>query len=188
MYYSDVKEVICTENLICNKRISNAGQEWSARRPGNRPIGANDATRDPETCLGAYATHTIVQPPHTGHNTMSSIKHHQEDPNKKIMTSPLAYGKFFRKTGSRWLRVASNGGTTSAQTAILYRRSIEWCPHVDVYCQSLVRYHSGRALNVVDIHCITVTRSSLRMVYSIGDAYWVSRRLDNIASSHAGTF
>ena len=42
MYYNDVKEVICTENSICNKRISNAGQEWPAERPGNRPLGARD--------------------------------------------------------------------------------------------------------------------------------------------------
>ena len=30
MYYNDVNEVISTENESCNKRISNAGQEWSA--------------------------------------------------------------------------------------------------------------------------------------------------------------
>ena len=36
LHYSDVREVICTENLICNKRISNAGQNG---RRGDRAIG-----------------------------------------------------------------------------------------------------------------------------------------------------
>ena len=68
MYYNDVNEVICTENESCNKRISCAGQEWSARRPGNRPIGASTTTWNSNMCLGPYATCTI-QSPHTGHNT-----------------------------------------------------------------------------------------------------------------------
>ena len=37
MYYNDVNEVICTDEEICNKRISCAGQEWSAGRPGEDP-------------------------------------------------------------------------------------------------------------------------------------------------------
>ena len=37
MYYNDLNEVKCT-HLICNERISNVGQEWSAGRQGNRPI------------------------------------------------------------------------------------------------------------------------------------------------------
>ena len=69
LHYSDVREVICTENLICNKRISNAGQEWSAGRPGNRPIGARDAAQNSDTCLGPYATCDCVQSPLMGHNT-----------------------------------------------------------------------------------------------------------------------
>ena len=36
-----------------------------------------------------------------------------------------------------------------------------------------------------DLCCDTIARCSLRMVYNIGDAYWVSRRLDNATSSHA---
>ena len=68
MYYNDVNEVACTDETICNKRISYAGQEWSAGRPGNRPIGASDAARNSETCLGPYATRT-VQSPYTGYNT-----------------------------------------------------------------------------------------------------------------------
>ena len=67
LYNIDVKEVICTDEEICNKRISHAGQEWSAGRPGNRPIGASDAARNSETCLGPYATR-IVQSPYTGCN------------------------------------------------------------------------------------------------------------------------
>ena len=36
LYSSDVNDVACTDGH-CNKRISVAGQEWSAGRPGNRP-------------------------------------------------------------------------------------------------------------------------------------------------------
>ena len=67
MYNNDVNEVACTlEN--CNKRISVAGQEWSAGRPGNRPRGAREAAQNTQTCLGPYATRDTVQP-HMGHNT-----------------------------------------------------------------------------------------------------------------------
>ena len=71
MYISNVNEVACT-NETCNKRISNVGQEWSAGRPDNRPIGASDATRNSETCLGPFATYSYVQPHHTGYNTYDS--------------------------------------------------------------------------------------------------------------------
>ena len=67
LYISDVKDVACTLES-CNKRISVAGQEWSAGRLGNRPIGAREAARNTKTCLGPYATRDTVQP-HTGHNT-----------------------------------------------------------------------------------------------------------------------
>ena len=66
MYSMNLNDVACTDG-ICNKRISVAGQEWSAGRPGNRPIGAREAARNIETCLGPYATRETVQP-HTGHN------------------------------------------------------------------------------------------------------------------------
>ena len=56
LYVNDVVEVACTKNLICNKKISNTVQEWSAGRPGNRPIGAGDAPRNSHKCLGPYAT------------------------------------------------------------------------------------------------------------------------------------
>ena len=68
MYDNDVNEMICMDDENCNKRISYVGQEWSAGRPGNRPIGAREAARNSETCLGPYATRT-VQSPHTGCNT-----------------------------------------------------------------------------------------------------------------------
>ena len=64
---NDVNEVACT-NEQCNKRISNAGQEGSAGRPGNRPIGASGAACNSEMCLWPYATRATVQP-HTGSNT-----------------------------------------------------------------------------------------------------------------------
>ena len=68
MYNDDVNEVTCMERNIC-KRISNAGQEWSAGRPGNRPmiIGARTAARNSDTCLGPYATRAIPSPS-TDHN------------------------------------------------------------------------------------------------------------------------
>ena len=63
MYNDDVNEVTCMERNIC-KRISNAGQEWSAGRPGNRPIiiGARTAARNTDTCLGPYAARAIQSP------------------------------------------------------------------------------------------------------------------------------
>ena len=67
LYISDVNDVACTLEP-CNKRISVAGQEWSAGRPGNRPIGARTVARNSDTCLGLYATR-IVQSPHMGCNT-----------------------------------------------------------------------------------------------------------------------
>ena len=70
LYYGDLNEVACTIE-ICNKRISTAGQEWSAGRPGNRPIGARDVARNSETYLGPYATRSAIQP-HMGNNTRDS--------------------------------------------------------------------------------------------------------------------
>ena len=67
LYNSNVNNVACTDGT-CSKRISVAGQEWSAGRPGSRPIGARDAARNTQKCLGPYATRDTVQP-HTGHNT-----------------------------------------------------------------------------------------------------------------------
>ena len=55
LYISSVTDVACTISK-CYKRISVAGQEWSAGRPGNRPIGAREAARNAQTCLGPYAT------------------------------------------------------------------------------------------------------------------------------------
>ena len=59
MYISGVNDVACT-NEIYNKRISNPGQEWSAGRPGNRPIGARKATHNSETYLGPYTTRDCI--------------------------------------------------------------------------------------------------------------------------------
>ena len=54
-----------------NERINVVGQECSAGRPGNRPIGAREVAQNTQTCLGPYDTRDIVQP-HTGHNTRVS--------------------------------------------------------------------------------------------------------------------
>ena len=56
-YDENVKDVACMDPI--NKRISCAGPEWSAGRPGNRPIGAREAARNTETCLGPYATRAL---------------------------------------------------------------------------------------------------------------------------------
>ena len=66
--------MICTENLNCNKRISNAEQEWLAGQPGNRPIGARDAAQNSDTCLGLYATCDCVQSPLMGHKIREEIQ------------------------------------------------------------------------------------------------------------------
>ena len=50
------------------KGLVSRGQEWSAGRSGNRPIGAREAARNIQTCLGPYAIRDTVQP-HMGHNT-----------------------------------------------------------------------------------------------------------------------
>ena len=71
VYYSNVNEVTCSKD-ICNKRISYAGQDWSAGRLGNRPIGATDAARNSQTCLGPSTICESKQSPHTGHNTRDS--------------------------------------------------------------------------------------------------------------------
>ena len=70
LYIGNVNDVACTIEP-CNKRISCAGPERSVGRPGNRPIGARDAARNTETCLGPYATRSAVQP-HMGYNTRDS--------------------------------------------------------------------------------------------------------------------
>ena len=47
LYYNGLNEVACT-NDQCNKRVSNAGQEWLAGQPGNRPIGTREAAQTPK--------------------------------------------------------------------------------------------------------------------------------------------
>ena len=74
MYNINVIEVISTEYLSCNKRISNEGQQWSAGRPGNRPMAARDAAQNSDTYLGAYATCDCVQSPLVGHKTRGEIQ------------------------------------------------------------------------------------------------------------------
>ena len=98
VYISNVNDVACT-NVPCNKRISDAGpersagrpghtptrrllacektigdscagQDWSARRLGNRPFGASSAACPSHitACLGPYGN-ASRQPHHTGPNT-----------------------------------------------------------------------------------------------------------------------
>ena len=98
MYEQDVNDVDCTDS-ICNKRISYAGpersagrpghtpirrdlacektiedscagQDWSAGRPGNRPFGASSAAC-PSHITACLGPYgtAFVQTHHTGHNT-----------------------------------------------------------------------------------------------------------------------
>ena len=59
LYIDDLNEVACTDSKFY-KRISIAGQEWSAGRQGNRAIGAREVARNSEMCLRPYATRNIV--------------------------------------------------------------------------------------------------------------------------------
>ena len=68
LYNNAGNNVNCFD-LICNKRINNAGQERSAGQLGNGLIGARGVAHEHEPCLGRSATHALVQPHHTGHNT-----------------------------------------------------------------------------------------------------------------------
>ena len=69
LYSMDVNDVACMDR-ICNKRISDAGPERSAGRPGNRPFGASSAACPSliTACLGLYGN-ASRQPHHTGPNT-----------------------------------------------------------------------------------------------------------------------
>ena len=89
LYNNNVIEVACT-NETCNKRTSYVGQEWSAGRTGNRPIGANDAARNSKMWLGPYATHAVVQSLTRAATPVIQNKHRQEDPDQKISTTPAS--------------------------------------------------------------------------------------------------
>ena len=98
LYIEDVNDVACTDQS-CNKRISDAGpersagrpghtpsrrelacgkliedscagQDWSAGRPGNRPFGARSAAcPSPITACSGPYGNALRQPHHTGPNT-----------------------------------------------------------------------------------------------------------------------
>ena len=96
LYIDDLNEVACT-NDKSNKRISTTGQEWSAGRLGNRPIGARTVAHNSETCLGPYPTRSVVQP-HTGHNTHEEEQASSRRPRREDQS---AYCKLFKKIYSR---------------------------------------------------------------------------------------
>ena len=123
LYSMNVNDVACTDGT-CNKRISCAGQEWSAGRPGNRPIGASDAARNSETCLGHYATRTVQ--PHMGCNTREDQASSRRLPREKDQdnTSQL------RASSSR--RPAAAEDRTSPATVALHpRRPPYFCGRKD---------------------------------------------------------
>ena len=83
----DVLYIRDVNDGACNKRISCVGPEWSAGRPGNRPIGARDAVRNTETCLGPMPptqqySHRWAMTP------VLQCKHCQED--HEIRTTPTS--------------------------------------------------------------------------------------------------
>ena len=160
LYGSNVKEVACTIEK-CNKRISCAGPEWSVGRPGNRPIGARDAARNTEMCLGPYATRAIVHP-HTGHNTRGEDQASPRQPRPKDQdntSQPRASPS--RRPTTAEDRASLAIAAASMQAALLLWRSRRGCPRMNVHCQLLARYRSGRALKIFDIRCVTIERSSL---------------------------
>ena len=122
MYYNDVNEVDCTKD-ICNKRISCAGQEWSAGRPGNRSIGARDAARNFDTCLGPYATR-IVQSPRAGCNTREIEASSRLPRREDQSTSQPAAGSSRRPS-------AAEDRASSATAALHPRRPPYFCGDVD---------------------------------------------------------
>ena len=69
LYDNDVNDVACT-NEKCNKRISNAGPDWSAGQTGLTPFGASSAAcpSSHTACIGPYGT-AATQPHYMGCNT-----------------------------------------------------------------------------------------------------------------------
>ena len=68
LYAHGVRDTSCIQMASECKRIRVAGQERSAGRPGNRPIGAREAACTPNACLGHYANCENIPAQSTGHN------------------------------------------------------------------------------------------------------------------------
>ena len=178
--------------LACDITIKDscAGQDRSAGRPGIRPFGASSAACPfPITaCSGPYGT-AYVQPHHTGPNTReetsalaSSTTELPQHPDSTIQ---------HHASSSR--RHAAEDRASPVTVALHPRKPPYFYGGLDedVYVWTSIvshwfEYRSGRALEAVDIRGVTAERSSLLMVSALRDAYWVSRRLDNTASRHAG--
>ena len=153
-----VKDVACTFQN-CNKRISCSGPEWSAGRPGTMPFGArSDACPSPITaCLGPYSA-ASQQLHHTGCNTReetptmaSSTTGRLRD--QQSTSQPTATSA--RRNAADDHASPAEGGPATAQATIFLWRFRRGCPLMDVHRRSLVRCHSGRALNADDVHCVS---------------------------------
>ena len=210
----------CTDSLNCNKRISCAGPErsagrpghtptrrtfaceklvedscagpdWSAGRPGTMPFGASSAAcpSSQTACIGPYGT-AATQQLYTGHNTRTE---------QFVTQSSSARLPRPEDRSTSQQQASSSRGNAAEENASLAKVALHprrppyfvggidddvyvWTSIVDRWLDTVL----GRALTAVDIHCVIAKRSRLRMVHALRDAYWVSRRLDNVASSLAG--
>ena len=124
LYISNLNDVACTDGK-CYKRISCAGQEWSAGRPGNRPTGASEAARNTETCLGPYATRETVQP-HTGHNTRG-LREASSRPRQEVQDQSTSQ----QTTASPTRRNAAEDRASPANVALQSRRPPYFCGGFD---------------------------------------------------------
>ena len=161
LYINVVIDVDCTKE-ICNKTVSCAGPEWLVGRPGNRPIGARKVAHELETCLGPYATRTTVHPHPMGHNT------HDEDQASSRRPRVEDYDNTSQHTSStsRMCIAADDQASPTTEVLHLHRppyfsRGVDDDVHVWVSIVSRWLYYSGRALNAVDICCVTTERSRL---------------------------
>ena len=156
LYDKNVKDVACTKN-ICNKRISNAGPDWSAGRPGHTPtrrtlacgkliedscVGQDWSAGRPgltpfgasSTACSSSPTACIVpygtasrQPHHTGPNT-------REETSMASTTTGLPRQEDQsiiqqRATSSR--RYAANDRTLPATVVLQPRRPPYFCGGID---------------------------------------------------------
>ena len=150
--------------LACDKTIEDscAGQDWLAGRPGNRPFGARSAAC-PSVLTACSGPYgtTSTQPHYTGPN-----------PREETLQAPSST-RFLRPstsqltTASPARRYATEDRASPANMALQPRSPPYFCggfqtiPRLDIDSRSLVRCQSGRALTADDFRCVSAKRSSL---------------------------
>ena len=97
------------------KGLVSQGKNGRRGDPGNRPIGAREAARNSETCLGPYATRDTVQP-HTGSNTREDQASSRRLPRKEDQ------GNTIQPTASTSGRSPAAKDRASPATAALHPR------------------------------------------------------------------